>query len=160
MKASEVPSKLELASIEDPNDPTDPNYSNDPNENESHDKKIFSEKSISKVHKYLNEVIKPGRTYSELIAEALQNSSSGMLTLSDIYVSVSARYPYYKIGDSIWKKSLRDTLRLQDKKIDKSFTKVSTDKDTYWTFSQMHLDFKEKKLLPKPIDIDTEKHRY
>ena len=127
-------------------------------ENESHDIKGLSEKGLSKVPKYLTEPIKPRMTYSELIAEALQNSSSGMLTLSDIFVSVSARYPYYKIGDPIWKKSLRGTLIRQDKKSDKSFTKVSVDKDTYWTFSKMHLDFTEKKLLPKPIDIDTEKH--
>jgi len=52
--------------------------------------------------KYLTgRATKPRMTYSELITEALQNSSSGMLTISEIYDSVSSRYPYYKIEDLI-----------------------------------------------------------
>ena len=109
--------------------------------------------------KYLTgRATKPRMTYSELITEALQNSSSGMLTISEIYDSVSSRYPYYKIEDLIWKKSLRERLTRHDKKFDKIFTQVIVDKDSYWTFSKMHLDFTEKKLLSKPIGINTEKH--
>ena len=44
------------------------------------------------------ETSKPKMSYAKLISEALLNSPNGMLVLSDIYESISARHPYYKMN--------------------------------------------------------------
>ena len=81
------------------------------------------------------EPIEPKMSYSELIAEALQNSPKGTLTFSEICVSISAKYPYFKIRQSSWKNLLHDLLRH-----DKSFAKISEAKVPWkgssWTLSK------------------------
>jgi hypothetical protein len=67
-----------------------------------------------------------------LIAEALINAPDGMLTLSEIYLAISARHPFYKMEARNWQNSIRHNLTLN-----KSFTKVprmssSEGRGSYW----------------------------
>ena len=63
---------------------------------------------------------KPKISYAGLISEALLNSHNGMLILSDIYESISARHPYYKMNVPGWQNSIRHNLTLN-----KSFVKCT-----------------------------------
>ena len=79
---------------------------------------------------------KPKMSYAKLISEALLNSPNGMLVLSDIYGSISARHPYYKMNVTGWQNSIRHNLTLNQ-----SFVKCtdgpSTDKrGSYWKLSE------------------------
>ena len=75
--------------------------------------------------------LRPIMTYSEMIAEALQNSPNGMLTFLEICISIAAKYPHYKIAQSSWKDSLKARL-----KCNKSFAKTSEAKGSSWTLSK------------------------
>ena len=77
------------------------------------------------------EPIKPRKSFSELIVEALKNSPNGMLTILEIYISIAEKYPYFKIGESNWKSSVQ--VRLSS---DKSFTKTSEEIGSCWTLSK------------------------
>ena len=75
---------------------------------------------------------KPRMSYAQLIAEALINAPDGMLTLSEIYLAISGRHPYYKMEARNWQNSIRHNLTLN-----KSFTKVprmssSEGRGSYW----------------------------
>ena len=74
---------------------------------------------------------KPKMSYAKLISEALLNSSNGMLILSDIHKSISARHPYYQMNVSGWKNAVRQTLTLN-----KSFVKSSDKRGSYWKLSE------------------------
>ena len=50
---------------------------------------------------------KPRMSYAQLIAEALINAPDGMLTLSEIYLAISGRHPYYKMEARNWQNSIR-----------------------------------------------------
>ena len=96
------------------------------------------------VAKKVPKPIKPNMSYSKLIAEALQNSSSGMLILSDIYKSISTRHPYYNMDCNFvgWQNSIRHNLSLNE-----MFTKSFTDgpstskkgKGSFWELSENHI---------------------
>ena len=62
-------------------------------------------------------------TYADLITEALNDASKGVLTLSGIYKSINARHPQYKMEDSNWQTCIRNNLS-----INKSFRKEKK----YW----------------------------
>lgn len=55
---------------------------------------------------------KPQLSYAALITEALQSSPSGLLTLSEIYAFIKAKYPYYDKADVAWQNSIRHNLSL------------------------------------------------
>ena len=74
---------------------------------------------------------KPKMTLAKLISESLLNSSNGMLILSDIYKSISATHPYYKMNVSGWKNSIRHNLS-----INKSFVQSTEKKGSYWKLSE------------------------
>ena len=54
--------------------------------------------------------IKPKMSYEDIIAEAINNSSNGMLLISDIYKAISEkyRYPFYKSSTIFYKLFLSD----------------------------------------------------
>merc|ERR1719362_1196152 len=89
--------------------------------------------------------IKPKMSFSELIAETLENSTNNMSTLSDMFLFISAKYPYYKMGNHGWKDSIKRRLA-----IDKRYTKVVENKGSYWTLS------KKDECLKKNGQRDTE----
>ena len=82
----------------------------------------------SNIYKIVGKGIKPRMSFSELIAETLENSTNSMSTISDMFLFISAKYPYYKMGNHGWKNSIQHRLA-----IDKRYTKVS---GTHWTFSK------------------------
>ena len=49
---------------------------------------------------------KPRMSWYKLIIEALNNSSNGMLLVSDIYKAISAKHPYYKMETKYWQRSI------------------------------------------------------
>ena len=83
---------------------------------------------------------KPKMSYRNLIAEALINSSNGMLLLSDIYKAISAKHPYYKMETKNWKQCVSTYLS-----INKIFVKEGNTK--YWKLDQEEL----KKTPISPI---------
>ena len=97
-------------------------------------KQVQTEKPSQPVNKQV-ESKKPEKKFAQLIAEALVNSPQGGLVLSDIYKSISERYPYYKLENKTWKNTLRRTLTTNN-----NFTKKNevTNKRIFnhWTFSK------------------------
>ena len=93
---------------------------------------------------------KPKMSYAKLIAEALNNSSTGMLNLLDIYEAISTKYPYYSMENPKWKNSIRHTLSLN-----KSFVKTDNSKYygslKYWTFANQN-EFKKTPRLKHIIE--------
>ena len=84
---------------------------------------------------------KPQMSYKKLIAEALINSSNGMLLLSDIYKAVSAKHPYYKMQTTKnWKQCISTYLS-----INKIFVKESNTK--YWKLDQEELKKTQQTLI-------------
>jgi hypothetical protein len=61
----------------------------------------------SNIHKSVGKGIKPRMSFSELIAETLENSTNSMSTISDMFLFISAKYPYYKMGNHGWKNSIQ-----------------------------------------------------
>ena len=67
-------------------------------------------KQVIKKH----DAIKPKMSYDDLIVEALNNSSNGMLEVSDIYNAISTKYPYYKLESKSWQNCIRHNLSLSN----------------------------------------------
>ena len=79
---------------------------------------------------------KPKMSYARLISETLLNSPNGMLVLSDIYGSISARHPYYKMNVTGWQNSIRHNLTLNQSFV-KCTDSLSTGKySNYWKLSK------------------------
>lgn len=55
---------------------------------------------------------KPVESYALMIYKALEDSSEGKLTLSEIYAWIESTYPYYRKADPVWKNSIRHNLSL------------------------------------------------
>ena len=71
-------------------------------------------------------------SWYKLIIEALNNSSNGMLLVSDIYKAISAKHPYYKMETKYWKRSIPTYLSKC-----KIFVKEGDTK--YWKLDQQEL---------------------
>ena len=98
---------------------------------------LLGDKDLSEEPNNEPKAIKPKISWSKLIAEALQNSPNEMLPLPEIYKAISAKHPYYKIGDSSFKSSIRSELtREKNMDMEKGFWKVKGDKGWCWTFSK------------------------
>ena len=76
---------------------------------------------------------KPRMSWYKLIIEALNNSSNGMLLVSDIYKAISAKHPYYKMQEKkYWLNTMRTYLSMS-----KIFVKEGNTK--YWKLDQEEL---------------------
>ena len=80
-------------------------------------------------------------SYDQLITEALLNGTDRMLTLKDVYLTIAAKHPFYKIETPSWKNCIRHNLSLN-----KNFIKLSNDKGSFW----MLKSGAESILLAKP----------
>ena len=76
---------------------------------------------------------RPRLSYSQMIAEALNQAENRMMPLSEIYVYISLRYPFYRMDVKGWQNSIRHNLSLNP-----SFYSVPRSKDSkgigkFWT---------------------------
>ncbi|RUP50488.1 fork head domain-containing protein [Jimgerdemannia flammicorona] len=79
---------------------------------------------------------KPPYSYATLIAQAILSSAERKLTLNEIYLWISERYKFYKVGDHGWQNSIRHNLSLN-----KAFVKLERQpvpgsnigKGSHWT---------------------------
>ncbi|KDN38164.1 hypothetical protein RSAG8_09667, partial [Rhizoctonia solani AG-8 WAC10335] len=76
---------------------------------------------------------KPPYPYSTIIRYAIQGSPRQRLTLSELYETMEARFPWFKSAGSGWKKSLRHNLSLNRcfEKVPRPITEPG--KGSYWT---------------------------
>ncbi|KAG2171581.1 hypothetical protein INT43_008307, partial [Umbelopsis isabellina] len=77
---------------------------------------------------------KPPYSYATLIAYAILSSSEQKLPLNDIYLSISANFPYYVLGDNGWQNSIRHNLSLNKSfiKLDRKPSDARPGKGSYW----------------------------
>ena len=117
----------------------DPTYKCRLCEFESDDKKATTA-HVQMVHEgKKHDAIKPKMVYDDLIAEAINNSSNGMLPLSDIYSAISTKYPYYKLESKSWQNCIRHNLSLSN-----IFVKEGNTKGGNWKLDEKEfIEFKK-----------------
>ena len=88
-----------------------------------------------------NDLKKPKMSYAELIKESLMKNPDVKVTSTDIYKTISASYPYYKMENKDWKNSIRHCLTIYD-----IFTKLSQDRGSFWKLTE-NLSESDLKLI-------------
>jgi len=68
-----------------------------------------------------------------LIAEAIEGSATGKLTLAEIYAAISARYPYFKDSDPRWKNSIRHNLTVNAQFVKNVRPHGDNGKGSFWS---------------------------
>lgn len=89
---------------------------------------------------------RPGVSYADLITEAIESSTQGMLTLKEIYSYISSKHPYFSLKKSGWQNSIRHNLSLN-----KSFYKVprtsaNPGKGSFW---KINYEFQNNRTAQK-----------
>jgi forkhead box protein J1 len=79
---------------------------------------------------------KPQFSYAQIITQALKTSSTGKLTLSEIYAWIEENFDYYRYANPVWKNSIRHNLSLN-----KCFRKVPRDPGTRGKGGRWAIDY-------------------
>jgi forkhead box protein J1 len=79
---------------------------------------------------------KPHFSYAQIITQALKTSSTGKLTLSEIYAWIEENFDYYRHANPVWKNSIRHNLSLN-----KCFRKVPRDPGTRGKGGKWAIDY-------------------
>lgn len=107
---------------------------------------VYDESKMSEA-----QLAKPSSSYVIMIHEALSNSKTGALSLSQIYRAIERRYPYYKlrVQTTGWQSSVRHNLSQHD-----AFTKIERDgKGWMWGLVPEVSIEKEKKRRLSPTTM-------
>lgn len=102
------------------------------------------------------QLAKPTASYVVLIHEALSNSKTGALSLSQIYRAIERKYPYYKlrVQTTGWQSSVRHNLSQHD-----AFKKIERDgKGWMWGLVPEVSIEKEKKRRPSPPTMQPQQY--
>ena len=80
---------------------------------------------------------RPRLSYSSMIAEALNQAENKMMPLEEIYIYISQKYPFYRMGEKNWQNAVRHNLSLNP-----SFYQVprpinSTGRGKLWTTNNL-----------------------
>ncbi|AFM97657.1 forkhead domain-containing protein [Encephalitozoon hellem] len=75
---------------------------------------------------------RPGISYADLITEAIESSSEGMLTLKEIYSYISSKHPYFSLKKTGWQNSIRHNLSLNKSFYKVPRTAVNPGKGSFW----------------------------
>lgn len=96
------------------------------------DSNCFSGTSTLSQQKRRFAEVKPPYSYIALITMAIESSTSGMMTLNEIYHFIEERYPYFKDNTQRWQNSIRHNLSLNDCFVKVSRNSVKPGKGNYW----------------------------
>ncbi|AFN82370.1 Forkhead/HNF3 transcription factor [Encephalitozoon romaleae SJ-2008] len=98
----------------------------------ANERKGFSHSSDPDSHDQGKKGRRPGISYADLITEAIESSSEGMLTLKEIYSYISSKHPYFSLKKTGWQNSIRHNLSLNKSFYKVPRTSVNPGKGSFW----------------------------